>query len=284
LKFEFILQDENKNEICFTKTQNQYITSEIEGLEPPTATISTSKYASVDGSYLNLAIIEKRNIVVSFNMCGINIENRRHKLYDVVKPRKYIKAIYRTKKRDVYCEGVVESCSVNRFDKEITGQISIICVDPFWYSSSEQKFQLDTLIGAFHFPFSIEESGIPFSYYDTNEYVEISNEGDDTGVEIVIEFSGECKNPGIYMVDSQDYIKLNRTFQSSDTVTINTRPMHKSITLNRKGAETNIISSFENGSTWLTLKTGINRFKVSADDGMAHMHVEMKFKNVYLGV
>lgn len=59
----------------------------------------------MDGSYLNNAFIEKRNLVISFQMRGVNIENRRHALYRVVKPSRYIKIYYRTANIDVYTEG-----------------------------------------------------------------------------------------------------------------------------------------------------------------------------------
>ena len=39
----------------------------IEGLSPPPGTISTSSYAGMDGSYLNNAFIEKRNVVIHTN-------------------------------------------------------------------------------------------------------------------------------------------------------------------------------------------------------------------------
>ena len=65
MKFSLILEDENGDQIDMTTTANQYMTSEIDGLYPPAGTISTSTYASTDGSYLNNAFIEKRNLVIS---------------------------------------------------------------------------------------------------------------------------------------------------------------------------------------------------------------------------
>lgn len=89
--FTLILENLNGDQINMTATANQYMTSKIEGLSPPAGTISTSGYAGMDGSYLNNAFIENRNVVISFEMRGINIEARRHQLYKVVKPSRYIK-------------------------------------------------------------------------------------------------------------------------------------------------------------------------------------------------
>ena len=103
--------------------------SKIKGLDPPTGTVSTSNYAGMNGSYLNNAFIEKRNVVIPFEMRGSNVELRRHELYRVVKPSRYIKIYYSTKnyayvlgkgegekrKRTIYFEGS-EPTSLDRYE------------------------------------------------------------------------------------------------------------------------------------------------------------------------
>lgn len=110
--FKLIIENSVGDQINMTATANQYMVSKIEGLSPPAGTISTSGYAGMDGSYLNNAFIEKRNVVISFEMRGINIESKRHQLYKVVKPSRYIKIYYKTAGIDVFAEGYVESCEV----------------------------------------------------------------------------------------------------------------------------------------------------------------------------
>ena len=107
--FKLILENTDGEQIDMTTTANRYMVSEIEGLNPPAGTISTSSYAGMNGSYLNNAFIEKRNVVISFAMRGIGIEKRRHRLYRVVKPSRYIKIWYKTANMDVYAEGYVET-------------------------------------------------------------------------------------------------------------------------------------------------------------------------------
>ena len=58
--FSLVLENENGERLDMTSTANQYMTSKIEGLNPPAGTISTSSYAGMNGSYLNNASIEKR--------------------------------------------------------------------------------------------------------------------------------------------------------------------------------------------------------------------------------
>ena len=100
--FTLILENQAGDQINMTATANQYMTSKIEGLSPPAGTISTSGYAGMDGSYLNNAFIEKRNVVISFEVRGMGVEARRHQLYKVVKPSRYIKIYYKTAGIDVF--------------------------------------------------------------------------------------------------------------------------------------------------------------------------------------
>lgn len=70
-----------------SSTENKYVFSKISGINLPSGTVNTSSYAGMDGSYLNNAFIEKRNMVFSFEMRGTDLESRRHLLYKVAKPQ-----------------------------------------------------------------------------------------------------------------------------------------------------------------------------------------------------
>ena len=75
--FTLFIENICGDRIDMTTTANKYMTSKVEGLSPPAGTISTSSYAGMDGSYLNNAFIEKRNVVISFEMRGVGVEARR---------------------------------------------------------------------------------------------------------------------------------------------------------------------------------------------------------------
>lgn len=133
--FTLIFQNETGQQIELSKTANRFMFSKIEGLNPPARTISTSSYTGMDGSYLNNAFIEKRNVVIPFEMRGFNVKLHRHELYKVVKPSRYIKIYYSTKNISVYAEGIVKTCKMENFEKLTKGQISIVCPDIYWYST-----------------------------------------------------------------------------------------------------------------------------------------------------
>lgn len=281
--FTLILENQSGDQINMTATANQYMTSKIEGLSPPTGTISTSGYAGMDGSYLNNAFIEKRNVVISFEMRGINIESRRHQLYKVVKPSRYIKIYYKTAGIDVFAEGYVESCEVQNFEQFTTGQISILCPDIYWYSTITQIAKYSRITGAFHFIFPDNDEPFPIGKYNTQNIMTIVNEGDEVGFTLEIS-GGPAKNPTIYNAVTDEYMQIMGELKEGDIITITTKTGNKTVTLEREGVVNNIINRLVSGSTWLTLRSGENKFYVRASEGLSELKVRLIHRNAYLGV
>ena len=289
--FTLILENQSGEQVNLSTTANQYMTSKIEGLNPPPGTISTSTYAGMDGSYLNNSFIEKRNVVISFQMRGIDIEKRRHLLYRVVKPSRYIKVYYKTAGIDVYTEGYVETCEVSNFDTLTSGQISIICPDPYWYSTSAVYAYYSQVTGAFHFPFPESDAPFPLGVYSTTDNIIIQNDGDETGFTIQIEASSDetvpeiaAVTPTIYNADTGEYLQIKGDILKGDVMTITTKTGNKTVTLTRNGVDSNIINRLVSGSVWLSLREGKNTFHVQAVRGVKNLKVTLMHRNAYLGV
>lgn len=282
--FTFILENSSGDRIDMTTTANQYMTSKISGLNPPPGTVSTSLYAGMDGSYLNNAFIEKRNLVISFEMRGVGIEKRRHALYRVVKPSRYIKVFYKTSGIDVYTEGYVETCEIDNFTNKINGQISILCPDPYWYSSSAIHACYSRVSGGFIFPFPQSDEPFILGSYSTTDNIEILNDGDETGFIIQIEALDTATTPTIYNADTGEYLQIKGEIQRGDIITISTKTGNKTITLTRNGVDSNIINQLVAGSTWLTLREGLNTFHVQAVRNVKNLKITLMHTNAYLGV
>lgn len=291
LFFKLILENTDGEQIDMTTTANRYMVSEIDGLYPPAGTVSTSTYAGMDGSYLNNAFIEKRNIVISFQMRGVDIEKRRHQLYKVVKPSRYIKLYYKTAGIDVYTEGYVETCPVDNFGGKVSGQISIICPDPYFYSTSAIHAYYSQVAGAFVFPFPQSDVPFPLGIYSKTDNVAIQNDGDEIGFVIRIEAAtGEtvpeiaAYTPTIYNADTGEYLQIKGDLQKGDVITITTKTGNKTVTLTRNGVDSNIINRLVAGSTWLTLREGLNTFHITAVRNVKNLRVTLIHTNAYLGV
>lgn len=289
--YTLILENQSGEQLNLSTTANQYMTPKIDGLNPPAGTISTSTYAGMDGSYLNNAFIEKRNLVISFEMRGIDIEKRRHLLYRVVKPSRYIKVYYKTARIDVYAEGYVETCEISNFDTLTSGQISIICPDPYWYSTSAIYAYYSQVTGAFHFPFPESDAPFPLGIYSTTDNIIIQNDGDETGFTIQIEASSDetvpeiaAVTPTIYNADTGEYLQIKGEIFKGDVITITTKTGNKTVTLTRNGVDSNIINRLVSGSTWLSLREDKNTFHVQAVRGVKNLKVTLMHRNAYLGV
>lgn len=257
--------------------------SKIKGLNPPTGTVSTSSYAGMNGSYLNNAFIEKRNVVIPFEMRGFDVELRRHELYRVVKPSRYIKIYYSTKNISVYAEGIVETCEMENFEKLTSGQISILCPDIYWYSTETPDCGIFPCQRCFHFVCPDNDEPFPIGIYNTQDMMTINNSGDEVGFTLEIS-GGPAKNPTIYNALTDEYMQIAGDIQKGDVITITTKTGNKTVLLEREGVVTNIINRLVSGSTWLNLKAGENKFYVRASDGLNNLKVCLIHRNAYLGV
>ena len=281
--YTLILENESGRQLNLSETANHIMFSKIEGLSPPAGTISTSSYAGMDGSYLNNAFIEKRNVVIPFEMRGPGVEARRHELYKVVKPSRYIKIYYSTENISVYAEGIVETCEVQNFEQLTTGQISIICPDIYWYSTQTQVAEYSQVICAFHFIFPDDDKPFPLGTYNSKNLMTIVNDGDEVGFTVEIS-GGPATNPTIYNSVTDEYMQIQGNIQEDDKITITTRTGNKTVTLEREGVTTNIINRLVSGSTWLTLSAGENKFYLRASSGLNNLKVRLIHRNAYLGV
>lgn len=283
--YSLILENESGQQIDLSQTANRFLFSKIEGLNPPAGTISTSSYAGMDGSYLNNAFIEKRNVVIPFEMRGFDVEKRRHELYKIVKPSRYIKIYYSTKNISVYAEGIVETCEIENFETLTKGQISIICPDIYWYSTTSQMAYYSQITGGFTFPFPTENNPQPFTLgkYNTQNIMEIVNDGDETGFTLEIEAIADASSPTLYNADTDEYLQITGDLQAGDIITVTTKTGNKTVTLNRGGVRSNIINRLVSGSTWLTLREGKNRFYLRGT-GLNNLKVRIVHTNAYLGV
>ncbi len=282
--FTLYLENQKGDRICMTDTANKYMASSVTGLSPPTGTINTAVYAGMDGSYLNNAFIEKRNIVITFEMRGMGIEQRRHQLYKVVKSSKYVKVFYKTSGIDVYTEGYVETCEVTNFGQLVSGQISIICPDIYWYSNEPVYAVYSQISGVFHFPFPESDKPFTLGTYGNTQDMVIENSGEKTGFIILIEALDDTSTPTIYNADTGEYFQIKGELLKGDVIIISTKTGHKTVTLTRNGVDSNIINRLVTGSTWLQMYEGENTFHVTAGKNVKNLKVTIIHRNAYLGV
>ena len=86
--FELILENANGDQLSFAQN-SPFTVTEIEGLNPPDATINMSELALIDGAKYNSAKVNIRTINIAFAIEYAAAENR-IEVYKVLKSKQYV--------------------------------------------------------------------------------------------------------------------------------------------------------------------------------------------------
>jgi len=137
-----------------------FLIQDITGLGPSKANINSTELSTSDGSLYNSARVTSRNIVLSLKLLwNPTIETTRQKSYKYFPIKKRVRLLIETDNRTCETYGYVESNEPNIFSSQETTQISIICPDPYLYSTGEDGNNVTIFSGIeslFEFPFSNE--------------------------------------------------------------------------------------------------------------------------------
>lgn len=274
----------DRDDILSLSDSPKYIVYKIEGLNPPQATINSSVNTTTDGSKINSARLENRNIVIYMTIEG-DVEANRINLYKYFPVKKTVTLYFSNGTRDVYIEGTVELIECDLFSNKQIAQISIICPKPYFKNVDYMITSFGDVSSLFEFPFSIPKTGIEISAITTNIRKTIINAGDvETGAIIELFATGTVVNPVIYDVVNKTSIKLNVTMQPSDKIVINTNVGEKAITLIRSGESYNALGYMSKDSKWFTLYAGDNIFTYDCESGGSDLHITFTTSALYSGV
>ena len=273
-----------KNNVLDFTNSNKYCLYDIDGLNPVTATINTTEFATSDGAMFNSSRIGTRNIVLYIKIFP-DIEKNRLNLYSFFKIKSDVTLYFRHDSLNVYITGKVESFELDHFSNSQVAQISILCADPYFRSAESQLIEFSNVISLFEFPFSIAEEGIEFSRIEKVK-TKIINAGEmATGVTVQLYASTDkIFNPVIYNLTNNTYFGLNFDMNKGDLIIITTHFNNKKVTLLRDGVETNILYAVQDGSTWLQLESGENELSYSCDDGENNLTVSVEYTELFEGV
>ncbi len=274
----------NRGDILSLTNNADYTVYKIEGLNPPQATINTSVNATTDGSTINSANVETRNIVIYISL-ERDIEASRINLYKYFPIKKTVTLYFKNGRRDVCIEGTVEIIECDLFANKQIAQVSIICPKPYFKAVNDLITTFSDVSPLFEFSFSMPAAGIEISSYTPNIRKSIINTGDvESGVIIKLHAIGTVVNPVIYDVDKRTSIGLNLTMQPLDTIIINTNIKEKSITLIRAGISSNALGYMRRDSDFFTLDAGDNVFTYDCESGNSNLQITFTTSILYAGV
>lgn len=281
-----------------------FLVQSIEGLGPAKANINTTELSNTDGSIYNSARLNTRNIVLTLKLLSVpetesikDVESVRLLTYQYFPIKKRIQLQFDLDYRICNIYGYVEANEPNIFSNQETTQISIICPDPYFYSTSATRTVLAGIDDLFEFPFSNEslsENLINMGEVITSITQNIVYDGDsEIGINVFIHALGEVTGLSIYNLTSGESIVIDDTrlntltgfgIIAGDDIYISTVKGNKYVRLLRGGVFINIINCLDISSAWLDLSKGINTFAFDALTGRSYLEVSIENNTIYEGV
>lgn len=283
----------------FHPEKSGLIVRSISGLGPPKANINSTDLATADGALYSSARASTRNIVFNLQfMFAPTIEDSRQLTYKYFPLKKLVKIEVETNNRSLETSGYVESNSPDIFSREETTQISIVCLDPFFYDPDPSVTQFATVTPTFEFPFSnesISENLIEFGTINLDTRSTIDYVGDvDTGVLITIHALGSVSGYlTIYNVETQEKMVVDlakiktligKDYGSGDDIIISTVSGDKYVQVLHDGKYTNAIAAIEKLADWFQVSVGRNIFNFTVTKGIENLVMSFSYRNAYGGI
>lgn len=259
---------------------------DIQGLNPPEATINTSEIALMDGAKYNSAKVNMRQINIAFAI-EYQASLNRINVYKVLKSKQAVRLYYVGDYRDVFIDGYIQSIDISYFEMKQIVTCSILCPAPYFNEAQSIINEMQNIINSFHFPFASTESPqIVFGYFNSDIELYVENNGDvECGLIIELYARSSITNPKIFDYVTGEFFGLDITMQTADLITIDTRQGNKSVTLLRSGTESNIFNYIMKNSTWLQLAANGSTFVYEVGSGeAANLLVTFNHYNLFEGV
>lgn len=293
----------------FDPESSGFLLTNLKGVTPEKADINFTDITTQDGGLYNSARISTRNITMALlYFPKPTIEATRLLSYKYFPVKKEVKLEFTTDTRKAEITGYVESNEVNIYTKSEYSAISIICPDPYFYSTSDDTeidVTFSNVLPAFRFripkysdttlkPLEIPARKLIFSKMknENNKLIEYTGDAE-VGMEIILRASGEIGDFTIYNIYTQESMTISSSkladltgssLISGDIVTIYTYRGNKKIELLRTGVTINILNCLGKNANWLQLRKGDNVFSFSATSGADNIQLELKSKTLYEGL
>ena len=233
--FSLILENETGDQLTFEQG-SPFTVSEIQGLNPPSATINTSQIAMVDGGKFNSSKLNMRTINIAFAIEYEAAKNR-IEVFKVLKSKQWIKMYYNGEYRQVFITGYIQSIDITYFAMKQIVTCAILCPSPYFKEAQEMVNNLASIISTFHFPFSSTAAPQLVMGSIFNEIgMVIENDGDvETGIIIVLYARSAVSDPKVFNYITTEFIGVEYDMQAGDQITIDTRKGEKSVSVSRCG-------------------------------------------------
>lgn len=272
--------------------------SNIDGIGPGQAEISTTELAATDGAAYNSARLVSRNITFKIIFqSDMSIEDIRHLSYQFFHLKQPITLTFITDTRALQIDGYVESNEPDIFSEEESTTISVVCPYPYFYNLRSSEFVFSRIESMFEFPFcndSLTEDLLIFGEIRDRYEYPVFYEGDaETGLVFTVTFRGPVKNLSIFNTFRNEILKIDTakieaiigsSIQAMDELVISTVTGKKSLTFWRNGKSYNVLNALDRSSEWVHLGIGRNTLAFTAETGEKNIEISVEYYPLYEGV
>lgn len=270
-----------------------YILSKIEGTGGTSTSIKTTKSPGQDGSTVHEVTLDERPLPMEGAIIARTPEEMyslRKELSRVLNPKNGAGILKYENDAGVYeIKAIAEESPVFKEKHDSSRKqlfmITFLAPNPYWLDIYESKEEIAQWMGDFQFNFEIQSDGIEMGHRESSLIVNIDNKGDVTcGMRIEFKALASVINPSLFNIYTREYIKVKRTLEFGDKLTINTKFGNKKVELLRNGVITNVFNYIDLSSTFLQLEVGDNLLRYDAESGIENLDVAIYYRPLYAGV
>jgi len=291
-KHEKILYENDKGQRVEIAYSFPFFFQQLIGADGTNAEISKTNGVGQDGTTIEDVSLSDRPLKILGVIKGYSkeeIAKYRVKLLQVFNPKigGWLQYEYGDVKRRIRCQ--VENAP--KFTKKFSGYryqdflIDLICPNPYWQDLSNEKVGIAYWKGALEFPLELIGAGIELGIREPSLIVNVDNPGDiECGMTLEFKAISTVINPIIINVNTQEFIKLNRTMEAGEVITVTTHFGNKRVESKLNGIAINAFNYLDLESTFIQLGVGDNLFRYDAAENINNLEVNIYYSPQYLGV
>lgn len=241
--------------------QTSFPISFVDGLGPPKAEHTSSKYANLDEDHYQGSRVGARNIVLTLELApsySLNqkVADLRAKLLQYFSPKNTVDLEFLTTSGTRYISGVVESFDAPMFVQIPAVQISILCYSPFFRAAAPVVVSSNVGTGAV---FNVTNGGnVPVGFELTAVMSSVGNE-------FIASINGSTERP----------VHVSATFAAAQTLKVNTNPRLKDA--RNVTSNSSLLPFLVSGSGWPVLQPGVNPLLVRYTNGSGVNNLTVTF-------
>lgn len=268
-----------------------FFLARIEGIYESSFDVEISENKVTDGGTWIGSVAKVRNIilVVSDRPEDKFRQNHRDVLYSLFPKGTLGTLKYIEDDSERWIDYRVEYVRDSDFDKRLY-TISLLCENPYFYSPTDVKVEVASIISAFKFIHEFKSEGEEFGYRSNETIAKFINENGIDGVGIIAQFEalGDVTNPSLVHIERDQHLKLGYAnkplnLTRGDVVKITTETNNKHIYLIRNGVQTEINEYLTEDSDFIQLKIGVNNIGYEADSGIENLILKLSYRMKYSG-